>query len=224
MPGHDTTGRTGLFLSLEGPEGAGKTTLIRHLEAALSADEYTVVRTREPGGDPVGERVRELLLHSGGVDGDATAEPLSAEAELLLFAAARAQNVRTVIRPALEAGHVVLCDRFTDSTLAYQGYGRGLSLETIRTVNAFATGGLFPDHTFLLDLPPALGLARRPDAERNRLDREDLAFHERVRAGFLAVAREEPERVTVLDASRAADAVASDLLTRVRALLLAYRG
>ena len=207
--------RPGLFLTFEGPEGAGKTTQIARLEDALTALGHAVTRTREPGGDAVGERVRDLLLHApvgGGV---------GAEAELLLFAAARAQNVAGVIRPALAAGHVVLCDRFTDSTRAYQGAGRGLPGDVIATLNAFATGGLTPDRTFLLDLPPSLGLSRQCAQEQNRLDREDLAFHERVRESFLATAAREPGRVRVLDAARAPDAVFADLLASVRNLLAA---
>lgn len=203
----------GLFLTFEGPDGAGKTTQIARLEDALAALGHAVTRTREPGGDAVGERVRDLLLHSGAPGG------VGAEAELLLFAAARAQNVASVVRPALAAGHVVLCDRFTDSTLAYQGAGRGLPRDVIAVLNAFATGGLTPDRTFLLDLLPALGLSRQRAAEQNRLDREDLAFHERVRAGFLATAAREPGRVVVLDAARAPDTIFADLLAAVVALL-----
>lgn len=205
--------RPGLFLTFEGPDGAGKTTQIARLEDALIVLGHEVTRTREPGGDAVGERVRDLLLHAGPGD-------VGAEAELLLFAAARAQNVASVVRPALAAGHVVLCDRFTDSTLAYQGGGRGLPGDVIATLNVFATGGLVPDQTFLLDLPPALGLARQRATEQDRLDRENLAFHERVRAAFLATAAREPGRVVVLDATRAPDAVFADLLAAVRVLLL----
>jgi dTMP kinase len=202
----------GWFLTFEGGEGAGKTTQITRLAEALLARGHSVTRTREPGGDPVGERVRELLLH-------AKTSAVGPEAELLLFAAARAQNVQTVVRPALAAGHVVLCDRFTDSTLAYQGAGRGLPLAFIAEANAFATGGLLPDRTFVLDLPPTVGLARQnPDAQ-NRLDREQLDFHERVRAGFLQIAVREPERVRVLNAARPADAVFDDLLDAVLPLL-----
>ena len=204
-----TGARRGRFVTFEGPEGAGKTTQIARLESVLRGRGHTVLRTREPGGDAVGERVRELLLH---VDGGAM---LSAEAELLLFEAARAQNVLGVVRPALDAGHVVLCDRFTDSTLAYQGYGRGLSLDFIREANAFAAGGLLPDRTILLDLPPADGLARQTRAEQNRLDRESLAFHERVRAGFLETAAREPERLVIVDAARPTDVVFADILNAV---------
>jgi dTMP kinase len=197
-----------LFLTFEGPDGAGKTTQIALLADALREAGHTVTQTREPGGDAVGERVRELLLQ----------EDVGVEAELLLFAAARARNVQTVVRPALEAGHIVLCDRYTDSTIAYQGYGRGLPLDLIARINDFATGGLKPDKTFLMDLPPAEGLARQNRTEQNRLDRESLAFHERVRDGFLATARVEPERVILLNASRPAPTIAADLRNTVFAL------
>lgn len=200
---------SGLFLTLEGPEGGGKTTQLARLQARLEAEGIATVRTREPGGDAVGEKVRELLLST----------EMTSEAEFLLFAAARAQNVAQVVRPALEAGNVVLCDRFTDSSLAYQGVARGLPLETIRAVNDFATGGLRPDRTFLLDLPAELGLARRHASETNRLDHESLGFHTKVRDGFLSAASREPERVFVLDASQSPDAVAEDLWAAVAPLL-----
>lgn len=199
----------GLFLTFEGPDGAGKTTQIGLLATALRAAGCQVTRTREPGGDAVGERVRDLLLHGSPCP----------EAELLLFAAARAQNVQSVVRPALQTEHIVLCDRFTDSTLAYQGYGRGISLDLIARINTFATGGLVPDRTFLLDLPPATALARQDEAEQNRLDRETLRFHERVREGFLAIAHAEPDRILVLDASLPVATVATELQAAVFALL-----
>lgn len=202
---------SGVFLTFEGPEGAGKTTQIARLAADLMERGYQITRTREPGGDPVGERVRALLL-----DRDASPIPI---AELLLFAAARAQNVKTVVRPALDSGHVVLCDRFTDSTLAYQGYGRGLSIDAIRSVNSVATDGLQPRKTFLLDLPPEIGLARQSPDAQDRLDRETLDFHKRVRTGFLAVATAEPDRFVVLDATQNPDALFVQLLTAVLPLL-----
>lgn len=202
---------TGVFLTFEGPEGAGKTTQISRLAEALVARGRDVTRTREPGGDPFGERVRALLL-----DRDASPTPV---AELLLFAAARAQNVKCVVRPALEAGHVVLCDRFTDSTLAYQGYGRGLPMDSLRAVNSVATEGLVPRKTFLLDLPPSVGLARQSPDAQDRLDRETLDFHERVRAGFLAVAADEPARFVVLDAESSPDELFAKLLATVLPLL-----
>ena len=194
----------GVFLTFEGGEGAGKTTQIARLTDALTKRGYTVTRTREPGGDPFGERVRALLL-------DRDAAPVSA-AELLLFAAARAQNVQTVVRPALDAGNVVLCDRFTDSTLAYQGYGRGLPLDAIRAVNAVATSGLVPHRTFLLDLPPTVGLARQSPDAQDRLDRETLDFHERVRVGFLTLADAEPGRIVVLNAAQEPETLFAELL------------
>jgi dTMP kinase len=202
----------GFFFSFEGPDGAGKTTLIQRLEAALIAAGRAPLRTREPGGDAVGERVRALLLDVS----------MTGEAEFLLFAAARAQNVAAVVRPALAAGRIVLCDRFTDSSLAYQGYGRGLPLELIARVNAFATGDLVPERTYLIDVPAAIGLARRgTDGETNRLDREALAFHERVGAGYRALAADAPARFAVIDGMRSPDAVFAavwdDLWARVGA-------
>jgi len=202
---------SGVFLTFEGGEGAGKTTQIARLSGALVARGHAVVCTREPGGDPVGERVRALLL-------DRDAAPVPA-AELLLFAAARAQNVATVVRPALERGQVVLCDRFTDSTLAYQGHGRGLPLAAIRAVNEIATGGLIPLRTFLFDLDPAVGLARQSPDAQDRLDRERRDFHERVRAGFLAAARADPDRFVVLDATRDPEALFAELLDATLTLL-----
>ncbi|MBC8138953.1 MAG: dTMP kinase [Fibrella sp.] len=201
----------GVFLTFEGPEGAGKTTQIARLAETLAGRGYSVTRTREPGGDPFGERVRALLL-----DRDASPTPI---AELLLFAAARAQNVKTVIRPALDSGHIVLCDRFTDSTLAYQGFGRGVSPDAIHAVNSVATEGLIPRKTFLLDLPPHIGLARQSPDAQDRLDRETLDFHERVRAGFLGVAAAEPERVVILDATQDPDTLFAQLFTAVLPLL-----
>lgn len=201
----------GVFLTFEGPEGAGKTTQIARLEDELSGRGFRVTRTREPGGDPFGERVRGLLL-----DRDASPVPI---AELLLFAAARAQNVDTVIRPALAQGYVVLCDRFTDSTLAYQGHGRGLLEIAIRAVNGVATQGVQPAKTFLLDLPPAVGLARQMPEAQDRMDRETESFHERVRAGFLTAAAAEPGRFVVLDATQSPDVLFAQLLRAVLPLL-----
>ncbi len=209
----DTIGfrMAGLFLTLEGPEGAGKTTQLARLLLRLEAAGHSVVRTREPGGDAVGERVRELLLST----------QMTSEAELLLFAAARAQNVAEVVRPALEAGKIVLCDRYTDSSLAYQGYARGLSLEAIRAINHFATRDLVPARTLLLDLPAEEGLARRhQDAgTANRLDHESLNFHQKVRTGFQELAAAEPERWVVIDAAQSEDVVAEALWAAVEPLL-----
>ena len=201
--------KRGLFITFEGPDGGGKTTQAALLESALIHRGYSVVRTREPGGDSVGERVRELLLYSD----------MTAQAELLLFAAARAQNVASVIRPALAAGQIVLCDRFVDSTVAYQGYGRSLSLEFIAALNHFATDGLLPDRTFLMDLPPDAAIARHAVEKRNRLDNAGSEFHNRVRDGFQTLAAAEPERFVIFDASQPIEAVATAVLKQILPLL-----
>jgi dTMP kinase len=196
----------GLFVTFEGVDGAGKTTQIALLRAALEAEGHAVCVTREPGGDAVAEGVRHLLLQ----------ETVTPRAELLLFLASRAQNVEAVIRPHLAAGGMVLCDRFIDSSVAYQGYARGLGRDMVATLNAFATGGLIPAITFLLDLPPEVGLARQP--ERNRMEEESLEFHRRVRAGFLAEAARYPDRFCVLDATQEVPRVHTQILERVRAV------
>lgn len=187
----------GRFVTFEGPEGAGKTTVMRAVAERLRADGRAVVETREPGGTRTGERVRAILL-------DRDLGGLRPEAEAFLFCAARAELVAQIIRPALANGCIVLCDRFTDSTLAYQGYGRGLDLAALRALNDLATGCLTPDRTLLFDLPVAEGLRRRhaaPDAI-TRLDAESVAFHERVAAGYRALAAAEAGRWRVVDATR----------------------
>jgi len=194
---------TGFFITFEGPEGAGKTSQVELLAKALSGQGFTVVTTREPGGTPLAEQIRDVLKHYDKPD------PMLPETELLLVAAARAQHVRRVILPALAAGKVVLCDRFADSTEAYQGAGRALDMEFLRRLNAFAAGNRGPDMTILLDLPPEIGLARalvRGLAQgavsgNDRLEAEQLDFHRRVREAYLAIARREPERVRVFDAA-----------------------
>lgn len=185
----------GLFVTFEGGEGSGKSTQIRRLAAHLAARGPEPLVTREPGGTPLAERVRTLLLdpalHPNGIS------------EALLMEAARADLVETVLRPALDAGRIVLCDRYDDSTLAYQGAGRGLDDAMLRGWNAAATGGLRPDLTLLFDVDPRIGLERRGSAagDTNRLDREPAGFHQRVRARYLELARSEPERWIQLDAA-----------------------
>lgn len=199
------------FVTLEGGEGSGKSVQTLRLAGRLEARGLDVVATREPGGTPVGESVRGIVLHP---PGGARVDPL---AELLLFEAARAQLVATVIRPALERGAVVLCDRFADSSLAYQGYGRGIDLDLVERLNAIATGHLWPDLTLLLDVPVDVGLARRrQEGSLNSLDGEDVAFHERVRQGYLALARREPTRWRVIDATRSVDEVAEAVWSAMR--------
>lgn len=201
--------RRGLFITFEGIEGCGKSTQAARLAQGLREAGYRVVETREPGGTPLAERTRALLL-------GASAEPVAPECEAFLILAGRSQHVTQVIRPALDAGAVVLCDRFADSTLAYQGYARGLNLRTLQTLNRFATGGMIPDLTLLLDLPVAIGLERRRrEKDQNRLDREATVFHQRVRKGFLALAARQPRRIKVIDASRAPDSVAREVASIV---------
>lgn len=207
----------GLFITFEGPEGAGKTTVIRAVAEHLRQRGYDVVLTREPGGTPIGDQIRAVLLAP---DNDA----MHPETELLLFSAARAQHVRERILPALERGAIVLCDRFADSTLAYQGYGRGLALDTLHTITDFATGGLTPDLTILLDIDPAEGLARRraahaQGAEWNRIDNDELALHQRVREGYLQLAAAHPERWVVINASAPIEDVVAHVLAAIETRL-----
>jgi dTMP kinase len=207
-----------LFVTFEGIEGAGKSTHLRALAARLRSAGHAVVETREPGGTAAGDVLRRLLL-------GAEALPLTPFAELLLYLADRAQHVAEVIRPALADGRVVLCDRFSDSTLAYQGYARGLDLDLLRTLDAQARDGLTPALTILLDCPVAEGLARargRAGAP-DRFEREAVAFHERVRAGFHALARAEPDRVLVLDATEAIGRVEARVVAEVTRRLGAGR-
>jgi dTMP kinase len=197
----------GLFITLEGVEGSGKSTQIRHLAEALTQTGYTVLQTREPGGTATAEAIRHILLTAS------THEPVVPQTEALLIFAARCQHVTHLIRPALRRGTVVLCDRFSDSTLAYQGFARGLDLQWLRTANEVATGGLTPDLTLVLDLPVSVGLARRRSdrGEQNRLDRETDRFHRKVRRGFLALAAEEPGRMKIVNANRSAQEVRDEL-------------
>lgn len=200
-----TTRPRGSFITFEGPEGAGKTSQLERAAAALAGRGVDVLATREPGGTWLGERLREVLLARTGANA-----PTDATTDALLFNAARRQLVAEVIRPALEAGTAVLCARFADSTLAYQGYGAGVPLDRLAQLEATATDGLKPDLTILLDVPPAVGLARKSPGEVTRFEAEfDLDFHRRVRAGFLALAAAERERFVVIDATGSRDDVAA---------------
>lgn len=207
----------GRFITLEGPEGAGKTLQAGRLADALAAEGHDVLLTREPGGTRLGERLREILLERADA---ASALRIDARADAFLFNAARAQLVDEVVRPAIDAGRVVLCARFADSTLAYQGHGAGQPLDELRHLAAIATDGLRPDRTILLDIDPAIGLARKADDARNRFESAfDLGFHHRVRDGFLALARDEPDRWRVVDAARDVEAVFADVLAAAREAL-----
>jgi len=193
----------GIFLAFEGPEGSGKSTQARKLADRFRACGYDVVLTREPGGTPIGEQIRKIVL------GEVNCAML-AETEALLYSAARAQHVREVIRPALAQGKVVITDRYADSTLAYQGGGRGLPMDQLLAVQTLATGGLWPDLRLLLDLPVEIGLARRLMAkeEVNRLDRTEVAFHQRVRQAYLELAAANPEGWAIIDAEQEPERVA----------------
>ena len=197
----------GHFITLEGPEGSGKSTQIRHLAATLRRSGYRVVQTREPGGTVVAEAIRQILLRSS------SREQITPSTETLLILAARSQHVTHVIEPALHRGAIVLCDRFSDSTFAYQGFGRGLDLAWLRTANAVATKGCGPDLTLLLDIPVTVGLSRRRKArgKPNRLDRESERFHRLVRKGFLKLAAQSPRRITVIHTDRPEETVRAEI-------------
>jgi dTMP kinase len=207
---------TGLFLSFEGGEASGKSVQAKRLAEWLQAQGRAVVSVREPGSTPVGERVRDIVLHAKDI-------PLAPNAQALLYSTARAQLVRDVIRPELARGRIVIVDRFYDSTLAYQGYGHGADIEQLRGVTAFAVGDTHPDRTFLLDLPVEAAeqrhAGRKPGREWDRFESEARAFHERVRAGYLKLADAESHRIVVIRADRDVDAIAADVRREVEALL-----
>jgi dTMP kinase len=205
-------GHPGCFIALEGGEGAGKSTQEKLLAQALADLGHRVVRTREPGGTPAGEAIRTVVLspqYAG----------LDERAEALLFAAARGEHVARVIRPALDRGDVVICDRYLDSSVAYQGHGRGLGAQRIRDLSLWATHDLLPDVAVLLDIDPVVGLSRVSDPDR--LEAEPLAYHQHVRDAFLVIAADEPQRFLVLDATGPVDELAGVILERVLALLAA---
>ena len=197
------------FVTLEGPEGGGKSTQAQRLTDHLKNRGQDVLFTREPGGTEIGDQIRRIIMSLEN-------KSMSPEAEFLLFSASRAQVVRELIRPHLKRGGVVVCDRFYDSSLAYQGFGHELDLELLQTITGFVTGGLIPDLTLLLDLTSELGLERRKqDGRWNRLDDYDLAFHERVRAGYLQLADAEPERWVRIDAAHTEDEIQSQIRAAV---------
>ncbi|HHX95405.1 MAG TPA: dTMP kinase [Clostridia bacterium] len=200
----------GKLITLEGPEGAGKTTQSDALLQWLVKAGYDLVVTREPGGTDLGRRIRHMLLDAG--------SDITDKAEILLYAADRAQHVEKVIIPALRRGRIVLCDRYIDSTTAYQGYARGLGTEFVEQVNRIATGGLVPDLTLIYDIPPDKGMARKKSS-LDRLEQEDLEFHRLVREGYLMIARKEPSRVKVINALNDIETVTRESIEAVKTLL-----
>jgi dTMP kinase len=203
----------GRFITFEGVEGSGKTTQISRSAERLRNLGWTVLETREPGGTSVAEQIRDVMLNRGN-------KQLTPLTETFLVMAARSQHVEEVVRPALIAGVVVLCDRFVDSTLAYQGYGRGLNIPSLRRLNRLATAGLEPDMTIVFDVPVTTGLQRRrAHREINRLDMESVTFHERVRKGFLQLARQEHRRMRVVDSGVPQEQVSDIVLDLIAHLL-----
>ncbi|MBN1664762.1 MAG: dTMP kinase [Deltaproteobacteria bacterium] len=206
------------FITFEGIEGCGKTTQIKMAGDYLSGTGIPVVLTEEPGGTAFGRKIRDIVLNRSSYD-------ISAEAELLLFLSARAQHVRELIKPALIQNKIVLCDRFSDATMAYQGFGRGLNTDALEAMNAFAAASLKPLKTFLFDLPPEIGLSRAMrrisqlkdfTPKEDRFERETVAFHERVREGYLRIAKDDPDRFVIIDAAPDVHAV----FDQVRSCLL----
>lgn len=205
------TQKKGFFITFEGPEGAGKSSQLQRLAETLSRRGYACVTTREPGGTPLAETLRAILKEHQG------SETLHDKTELLLMEAARSQHVSEVISPALEKGNVVLCDRFADSSTAYQGIARGIGVDTVRGLNDFAYGNCRPDLTILLDLPAERGFERtrrrvETQGEIDRFEEENLQFHHKVRDGFLQIAAMEPQRVKVVNADRDVESVAAEIL------------
>ena len=207
----------GKFITFEGPEGGGKSTHVQELAKQLRAEGRTVLVTREPGGTPLAEKIRSLLR-------DELDDPPVTRSEVLLFLAARAQVVSQVIRPALARGEWVLCDRFADSTFAYQGYGRGIDVGLLKNFNDFATEGLMPDLTILLDVPLEVSRARLAERQAatatsaDRIEQAGTMFHRRLREGFLELARAEPNRFVTIDATGDKDKVSADVLAAVHRL------
>ena len=205
----------GIFITMEGPEGAGKTTILKMLGETLQQEGYSVVLTREPGGIPISEQIREVILNK-----ENTA--MDSRTEALLYAAARRQHLVEKIIPALEQGMIVLCDRFIDSSLAYQGHARGIDMDEIYSINTFAIGDFMPDVTFYFDIDPAEGLKRisaNNQREVNRLDLEELHFHEKVREGYQLVMEKWKERFVRIDASQPVDVVFEQTKSKISMIL-----
>jgi len=207
--------KNGFFITVEGPEGAGKTTVFHHLADMLREEGVNLVTTREPGGIRISERIREIILNP-------EEETMDAKTEALLFAAARRQHLVEKIEPALKEGKVVLCDRFIDSSLAYQGHARGLGIDDVMAINRFAIGKTMPDLTLFFDIEPEIGLeriAKNKGREVNRLDSESITFHHRVWEGYQEVLKLYPERMAVIDASKPLDMVIQSAFEAVKSAI-----
>lgn len=202
--------KKGVFITFEGADGCGKTTQVELAAKFLKESGLPYIKTREPGGSELGKELRQILLHYPGA--------VASECETFLYLADRAQHVETVIKPAIKAGKAVLCDRFIDSTIAYQGFGRGIDLERIKYLNNVATGGLRPDLTIVFDVDSAIAQTRL-GGEKDRLEAEGFGFHKKVREGYLAIAAQEPERVKIVDANKGIEEVFEQTLTLLRTLL-----
>ncbi|WP_025682459.1 dTMP kinase [Paenibacillus maysiensis] len=195
--------RKGIFITLEGGDGSGKTTMIQRLAKFMEEEGYPVITTREPGGIEISEKIRSIIL-------DPAHTSMDARTEALLYAAARRQHLVEKVKPAIEKGAIVLCDRFVDSSLVYQGFARGIGIEEVASINRFAVDDWEPDATFYLDIEPELGLARinaSRGEEMDRLDMESISFHHKVREAYLELAHKFPERITIVDASPAPEQV-----------------
>lgn len=200
----------GIFITLEGPDGAGKSTQVENIKSYFENAGREVVVSREPGGTPISEKLRNIVLDNGNAEMDDITE-------MLVYAAARAQHVSEKIRPALDKGSVVVCDRFVDSSIAYQGYGRNLG-DQVGEVNRYATGGLAPDVTFFMDLDPEIGRSRIGKDVRDRLEQQKLDFHYRVYEGYKAICEKYPERVVRIDATRTIDEIKEDIYSKLEEL------
>lgn len=204
----------GLFITFEGTDGAGKTTQVQRLSAELAQTGYDICLTREPGGPPISEQIRDMLLNPDHNE-------MAATTELLLYAASRAQHVSEIIKPALESGKIVISSRFADAMVVYQGYGRGLDLDRINRLNRIATDGITPDVTFVLDLPVEIGLQRVQNSRGglDRLEREKIDFHQRLRDGYRTLAQQEPQRMKIVDAQASPEHVYAQIEAAVQPLL-----
>lgn len=207
--------KQGLFVSFEGPEGAGKTTIINMMIEQLKKDGFQVISTREPGGIEIAEQIREVILNKKNT-------AMDARTEALLYAAARRQHLVEKVKPALEMGNIILCDRFIDSSLAYQGFARGLGIDEVLTINQFAIEDMMPRMTFYFDLDPKTGLERihkNNGREVNRLDLENIEFHQKVREGYLLLADRYPERIVKIDASRSLQQVFEEAKSKLNEMI-----